>query len=179
MKKPPAPPIEPLPKFGWKPVELDVAFEPLLKVGEKPVEVVVASDVLLPFVVDDDGVKPVTDAAGFDGSALDVSPVFDMNKFVDTGEGTGLLPMALANMFDVDVAGGLNFGVGAVGCGVGVVGASLGRARLEGDTSRFSGLSSLTFRFVDSVDSFPVMPLAAARCFFALSILFLISVACW
>lgn len=46
---------------------------------------------------------------------MGVSPVLDMNRFTDADGVEGLLPIALANMFDVDVAGGLNVGVGADG----------------------------------------------------------------
>lgn len=68
MKKPPVPPVEPLPKFGWKPVELEVVFEPPPKAGAKPVEVVVASELVVSLVVEDDGVKPVTDVVEIEDS---------------------------------------------------------------------------------------------------------------
>jgi hypothetical protein len=99
--------------------------------------------------------------------------------FVCSGAADGLLLMALANRLEVAVAGGLNLGVGAIDCGVGVAGTSAGRARFVGEASRISGLSSLTLRFVDRADSFPVTPFSAARCFLAISIFFLIAELCW
>jgi hypothetical protein len=99
--------------------------------------------------------------------------VFGANMLMDAAGADGLLLIALANMLDVAV--GLNWGAGS---GVGVVGASAGRARLVGDASRPSGLSSLTLRFVDNADSLPVTPFAAARCFFAISIFVLIAELC-
>jgi hypothetical protein len=124
------------------------------------------------------GWNPVAGAADFDGSGAEACVVFGAKRLVDSAGAAGLLLMAFANMFEVAVAGGLNLGAGIEGCGVGVVGASAGRARFVGEASRDSEVSSLTLRFVDNADSLPVTPFAAARCFFAMSIFFLIAELC-
>lgn len=85
---------------------------------------------------------------------------------------SGVVPWLIAfeNKLEEAVAGGLAFGVVVelkVDFGVGVDG-SAGRERLE---DCWLELSSLVLRFVERVDSLPVTPCAAARCFFALSIL--------
>lgn len=163
-----------------KPAEPDVLVEEAPKLGLKPDE---AAEVSAPLVVGTEGLKPKlgVDAAGCEGSVAGFSAVFGANRLVDdAGAGVeGLFPIALANMFDVAVAGALSFGVEAESCGVGPADASVARARLEGDGSRTSWLSSLTLRFVDKLDSLPVIPRPAARCFFTLSIFFLMSTACW
>ena len=113
-----------------------------------------------------EGVKPVLGAAALGGSVL--------------FSGVEPLLMAFENRFEVAVAGGLTLGVVVEvidDFGVGVEG-SAGRERLD-DSWRPSELSSLTFRFVESADSVPVTPFAAARCFFALSILVLSVRDCW
>lgn len=87
-------------------------------VGLNPDEV---DELLVPLVAGSEGVKPklVAGAFALAGSSLDFSAVFGANKFVDDVDGVegveGLLPIALANMFDVAVAGGFSFGVEADG----------------------------------------------------------------
>jgi hypothetical protein len=108
------PPAGALPKFGLKPVEPDVLVELAPKLGLKPDELVVVS---APLVVEAEGLKlnPAVDAAGFEDSVAGFSAVFGAKRLVDdTGAGVeGLLPIALANIFDVAVAGALSFGVEA------------------------------------------------------------------
>jgi hypothetical protein len=121
-----------------------------------------------------DEVKPVNGVEFFEGSVMDGSAALGENRLVEGGETL----MTLANRFEVEVTGGSILGVAVDGCGVGVVGTSDGRARFDGDALRSSGLSSLTLRFVDKLDSLPVMPFMAARCFFKTSILFLSAELC-
>lgn len=128
---------------------------------------------------ENEGVKPVAGCAGL-GAAF--STVFGVKRLVAEGVDAteGFVPLiAFSNMFEVDVAGWLNFGVGAAGCGVGVAGVSPARARFDDEKSWFWELSSVTLRFVDNADSYPVTPFAVACCFFALSIFFLKSEVCW
>jgi len=125
-----------------------VLEESLPKLGLKPDG---AAGVLSSLVAGADGVKPnpVATLAVLDGSAIGFSFVLGANKFVDdcVAGADGLLPIALANMFDVAVAVGLGF------CGVGLAGVSIARARLVGEGSRTSGLSLSTLRLVDKLDS--------------------------
>lgn len=101
------------PKLGLNPPELAELLESPPKLGLNSDDVVVV--VLL--LADADGVKPKLGAgAAFEGSALGFSVSFGAKRFVGGAEGVeGLLLIALANMFDVAVAGGLSFGVEADG----------------------------------------------------------------
>jgi hypothetical protein len=114
----PPPPDGALPKLGLKPVEPEALLEAPPKLGLNPDEV---DELLVPLVAGADGVKPklVAGTAALAGSVLDFSVVFGANRLVDDVEGVegveGLLPIALANMFDVAVAGGLSFGAEANG----------------------------------------------------------------
>ena len=101
------------------PVVPEELLEALPKLGLNPDEV---DELLVPLVAGTDGVKPklAAGAVVLAGSALDFSVVFGVKRLVDdveAGAGVveGLLPIALANMFDVAVAGGLTFGVEADG----------------------------------------------------------------
>ena len=100
--------VELPPKFGLNPVEAEVPVELPPKLGLKP-------EVSAPLAVGADGVKtnPVVGAAGFEGSVAGFSAVFGAKRLVDdVAAGVeGWLPIALANMFDVAVAGALSFGV--------------------------------------------------------------------
>lgn len=102
--------------MGLNPDELEALLEALPKLGLNPD----ADELLVPLVVEADGVKPKL-GVGADvlaGSAADFSVVLGAKRLDDEegAEGVaGLLPIALANMFDVAVAGGLTFGVEADG----------------------------------------------------------------
>jgi hypothetical protein len=128
-----------------------------------------------------DGVnwKPTAGAAGFAGSGAGAVAAFGVKRVLGVEDACGLLPIALANRFDVAVAGGLALGGWAAGWGVGVAGGSAGRARLVGEACRSSGLPSSTLRLVDNDDSLPVTPFAAARSFLAISIFVLIAELRW
>lgn len=99
-----------LPKLGLKPDEEDAAFA-----------------VPGALNAEDDGVKP----EGTESTGL-FSTVFGAKR-LDPAEAVAeaFVPLiALANMFDVDVAVGSKLGAGVTDWGVGVAGASLPRARL-------------------------------------------------
>jgi hypothetical protein len=157
---------------------------PPVVLGLKPPAGALLVDGLNPLAVNglatpENGWEPGTEVANFEGSRAGFSVAFCANMFVGSKGTEVLLLIALENKAEVAVAGGgLNLGIEADGCGVGVVGVSVGRDRFEGDASRFSGLSSLTLRFVDKDDSLPVTPFAVARSFFARSIFFLIAELC-
>jgi hypothetical protein len=196
---PPLPPDDVLVlEVGLKPLKVDdAALLPLdgvlvLEVGLKPPNADEAAP--LPFDVLALGLKPpkVDEAAplldslnadgwnpDFEDSSAGAGAVFTANMLLCSEGVDGLLLIALANRLEVAVAGGLNLEEDAVDCGVGVAGTSAGRARFDGEASRASGLSWLTLRFVDKADSWPVIPFSAARCFFAMSIFFLIAELCW
>lgn len=68
---------------------------------------------------------------GFDGSSACAG--LGAKRFVCSEAAAGLLLIALAKMFEVAEAGGLNLGAAAEGWGVGVAGTSAGRARFVGE----------------------------------------------
>jgi hypothetical protein len=187
--KPPEEAVLGAPKEGVKPVEAaEVLGAP--KEGVKPVEAAVDFEASAPLVAPNVGValgaaEPVDALKGVNPAALGlgadgptdalkegVKPVLGAAAFgCSDAFFSGVAPLLIAfeKRFEVAVAGGAALGAVVGACddfGVGVEG-SAGRERLDDS----SDVSSLTLRLVDKADSKPVTPFAAARCFFASSIL--------